>query len=96
MKTNYIDQSVKRKPQEVKAPGDRQVKNGNQNYMETSSSSAINQQLRSMHGRNVQCSKEAKGRKDDQSEEKEHLNFWVKSEKVKSQESGKGAPEFVG
>jgi len=40
-----------------------------------------------VHRRNVQCSKEAKGRKGDQSEEKEHLNLWVKSEKVKSQES---------
>lgn len=91
MRTTYLDQSVMRKPQEVKALGDSQIKNANQNYMETSSSSAVNQRHRSVRRRTLQCSKEAKARKDYQSEEKEHLNVWVRNENVKSQERDKEA-----
>jgi hypothetical protein len=87
MRTTYIDRSVMRKPQEVKALGDRQMKNVNQNYVETSSSSAVNQRHRSMQRRTFQCSKEAKVRKDDQSEEKDHLNLWVKNENVECQKT---------
>ena len=39
--------------------------------------------------RNFQFSKEEKARKDYQSEEKEHLNVWVRNENVKSQERDK-------
>lgn len=87
MRTTCTDQSVTKKPQEVKALGDRQMKNVNQTYMETSSSSAGNQRCRSMQKRTFQCSKEAKGRKDDESVEKEHLDMWVRNENVESQET---------
>lgn len=87
MRTTCTDQSVTRKPQEVKSLGDRQTKKVNQTYMETSSSSAGNQRCRSVLKRTFQCSKEAKGMKDDGSGEKEHLNLWVRNENIESQEA---------
>ena len=57
--------------------------------MEMSYSFVVNQGHRSVCRRNFQFSKEEKARKDYQSEEKEHLNVWVRNENVKSQERDK-------